>query len=317
MPAAATTASPLEVPDEPCRVLLSSTGLLARTTSADPLPAGGKRAKHDVVVSQVISTARGHIGVVTSSGRAIRMPVLDLPALPPTAQAPNLSGGAPVKEFVELAKDERVLCLSMLDADSPGIALGTAHGVVKRVNPDYPTNKDEFEIIRLDDGDHVVGAVELLTGTEDLVFITSDAQLLRFSAGGVRPQGRAGGGVAGIRLGKGASVVHFGAVDPALDAAVVTVAGTASALPGTQTGTVKVTPYREYPAKGRATGGVRCHRFLKGEDALILAWAGAAPPQAAAASGVPIKLPESVGRRDGSGTPAAQPIAAVGGPAAG
>ena len=29
---------------------------------------------------------------------------------------------------------------------------------------------------------------------------------------------------------------------------------------------MKVTPYEEYPAKGRGTGGVRCHRFLKGED---------------------------------------------------
>ncbi len=29
-----------------------------------------------------------------------------------------------------------------------------------------------------------------------------------------------------------------------------------------------------YPAKGRATGGVRCQRLLKGEDALLLAWVG-------------------------------------------
>ena len=35
-----------------------------------------------------------------------------------------------------------------------------------------------------------------------------------------------------------------------------------------------MTPYQEYPAKGRATGGVRRHRFLKGEDGLVLAWAG-------------------------------------------
>ncbi|HSI92554.1 MAG TPA: DNA topoisomerase IV subunit A [Jiangellaceae bacterium] len=310
----AATAGALEVPDEPCRVLLSSTGLLARTTSADPLPTGGKRAKHDVVVSAVFSTARGHVGVVTSAGRLVRLPVLDLPALPPTAHPPNLSGGAPVKEFLELAKDERVLCLTMFGAESPGLALGTAQGVVKRVTPDYPANKDEWEVIRLGDGDHVIGAVELLTGDEDLVFVTSDAQLLRFPAGGVRPQGRTGGGIAGIRLGKGASVVFFGAVDPGRDAAVVTVAGTAAALPGTQTGTVKVTPFTEYPAKGRATGGVRCHRFLKGEDALLLAWAGPAPAQAAAASGVPITLSDTPGRRDGSGAPAPQPIAAVGGP---
>ncbi len=76
-----------------------------------------------------------------------------------------------------------------------------------------------------------------------------------------------------------------------------------TALPGTEPGSVKVTPFSEYPAKGRATGGVRCHRFLKGEDTLVFAWAGAAPARAAAASGAPVELPEAVGRRDGSGTP--------------
>jgi DNA gyrase subunit A len=80
---------------------------------------------------------------------------------------------------------------------------------------------------------------------------------------------------------------------------------------------VKVTPLTEYPVKGRATGGVRCHRFLKGEDTLLLGWAGQAPAIAAAASGTPIALPDPNGRRDGSGTPGSQPIAAVGSPAGG
>ena len=79
---------------------------------------------------------------------------------------------------------------------------------------------------------------------------------------------------------------------------------------------MKVTPFTEYPTKGRGTGGVRCHRFLRGEDALVFAWAGTAPARAAAASGAPIDLPEATGRRDGSGTPGSQPIAAVAGPVA-
>ncbi len=305
----------LEVADEPCHVLLSSTGLLARTTTAEPLSTARKRAKHDVVVSSVLATARGHVGLVTSRGRMIRLPVLDLPALPPTAQAPTLAGGAPLKEFVELARDEQVLCLATLDADSPGLALGTERGVVKRLTPDHPSNKDSWEVIRLDDSDRVVGAVELTADEIDLIFVTSDAQLLRFPAGSVRPQGRPGGGIAGVRLGAGHRVVFFGAVDPSRESVVVTVAGSSGSLPGTQPGSVKVTPVAEYPTKGRATGGVRCHRFLRGEDVLLLAWAGAAPAAAAAASGVPVALPEPSGRRDGSGVPAPQVIAAVSGPA--
>ncbi|MDQ1628393.1 MAG: gyrase subunit [Actinomycetota bacterium] len=308
-----TTAAPLEVTDDPCWVLLSTTGLLARTLDADPLPTGGERAKHDVLRSAVLATARGEVAAVTSSGRMIRLGVLDMPTLPSTANAPHLSGGAPVSEFVSLDKGERVLCLTSLQSRSAGLALGTAEGVVKRVLPDYPQNKDSWEVISLRPGDEVVGAVELPEPGFDLVLITSDAQLLRFPAAGVRPQGRSAGGMAGIRVAVGARVVFFGALDPDREGTVVTVSGSTRALPGTEAGSVKATPFAEYPAKGRGTGGVRCHRFLRGEDTLILAWAGAAPARAAAATGVPVALPEAQGRRDGSGSPGSQPIAAVGG----
>ncbi len=186
--------------------------------------------------------------------------------------------------------------------------------MVKRVNPEV-LGRDEWEVIGLKDGDEVIGAVELRTGEEELCFISSDAQLLHFPASGVRPQGRTGGGMAGIKLGAGQHAAFFGAFDPA-EAVVVTASGSSTALPGTEAGSLKVAPFSEYPGKGRATGGVRSHRFLKGEDVLVTAWAGAGPARAAAASGAPIDLPEPTGRRDGSGTPAPQPIAAVASPVA-
>ncbi len=304
----------LELTDDPVYVLLSSTGLLARTSDDAPPPSSGARAKHDLVVSVVQATVRGDVGVVTSRGRALRLSVLDLPALPATATAPNLAGGAPVTEFLDLQPGELVLSLTTLEPDSPGVALGTASGVVKRVLPDHPSNKDSWDLIALKPNDHVVGAVELRTGDEELVFVTTSAQLLRFDASQVRPQGRSAGGMTGIKLAADDTVLHFGALVPDDDAVVVTVAGSSAALPGTDTGSGKVTPFGEYPAKGRATGGVRCHRFLRGEDVLLLAWVGTGPARAAAAAGVPLQLPDPVDRRDGSGTPLGQPVAAVGGP---
>jgi len=309
-----TSATPLEVTDDPCWVLLSSTGLLARTTNADPLPREGGRRKHDAVIAAVQTTIRGHVALVTSRGRMIRLSALELPTLPPTNDAPSLSGAAPLAAFVDLPKGEQPLTLMSLAVDSPGLAVGTAFGVVKRVATEYPGNKDDWEIIGLKDGDEVVGAVELLTGDEDLVFIASDAQLLHFPAPTVRPQGRAAGGMAGIKLTGRARAVFFGALDPRADNIVVTSSGSSGALPGTEPGSLKVTPYAEYPAKGRATGGVRCHRFLRGEDTLVLAWAGGSPARAAAANGVPLDLPDASGKRDGSGIPAATPIAAISGP---
>jgi DNA gyrase subunit A len=313
--AASTTTTPLEVADDPCHVYLSSSGLLARTTDAATPGAGGSRARHDVIVSAVRSTARGEVGVLTTAGRVRKLGVLDLPTLPSTANHPNLQGGAPVGEFLTLEAGERALALTTFDLASPGLALGTALGVVKRVHPEHLSNRDDWEVISLKDGDRVVGAVELTTGEEELCFVTDDAQLLHFPARGVRPQGRSGGGIAGVKLAPGAHATWFGALDPT-EAVVVTISGSSSALPGTEAGSVKVTPFAEYPGKGRATGGVRCHRFLKGEDTLVFAWAGAAPALAAAASGAPVDLPEATGRRDGSGAPGSQPVVACAPPVA-
>src|SRR5919107_404708 len=311
---AVSAAAPLEVADDPCLVYLSSSGLLARSADTEPSAEGGARTKHDVIVSTVRTTARGQVGALTSAGRLVKLDVLDLPTLPGTANHPHLQGGAPVSEFLPLDAGETVLSLVSLDADGPGYALGTRAGVVKRVVPEVLANRDAWEVLRLGDGDVVVGAVELRTGEEDLCFITSDAQLLRFGAQAVRPQGRSGGGIAGVRLAPEQSVVFFGAFTPDESAVVVTVSGSSTALPGTEPGAVKVTPFAEYPPKGRGTGGVRCHPVLKGEDTLVFAWAGLGPARAAAASGAAVDLPEPIGRRDGSGVPGPQPVVAVAGP---
>jgi DNA gyrase subunit A len=327
-------AVPLEVTDDPCVVLMSATGLVARVAVGDAdiyaertlVPPAGEltRAAQDVLVAAVRTTARGTIGVVTSAGRLVKVNVLELPGLPPSAGAASLAGGTAVGEFAALEPGETVA--GLCPVDSAGVALGTAEGVVKRVLPEYPQNRDDFELIALRPGDRVVGAVPLSGETDELVFITSDAQLLRFPAASVRPQGRAAGGMAGVRLATGASVVWFGAVDA--DAAagtptgppgtyspavVVTVAGSTGALPGAAGLSVKVTPLHEYPPKGRATGGVRCQRFLKGEDALVMAWAGAAPALGATDTGSPVILPDPVGRRDGSGIALRRQLAVIGG----
>ena len=101
--AAAAAAVPLEVTDDPCVVLMSATGLVARVAVGDRdiyaertvVPPAGDltRAAHDVLVAAVRTTARGTIGVVTSAGRLVKVNVLELPALPPGAGAASLAGG--------------------------------------------------------------------------------------------------------------------------------------------------------------------------------------------------------------------------------
>lgn len=300
----------LEIADDPCWAILTASGQIARTANQDSMAESGPRAKHDVFRSVVKTSARGEIAAITSQGRMLRLQVVDMPVLPPTNGTPNMAGGVPAKDFITLLKGETLVAFAPLDRV---LAVGTAQGVVKRVQPDYPLNREDWEVIALKDKDTVVG-VEPADGEDvDLVFITRQAQLLRFGASAVRPQGRTAGGMAGIKLAAGDRVLHFGTARADDEAAVVvTIAGTEGALPGTAPGAAKVTALSEYPAKGRGTGGVRAHRFLKGEDTLLLAWAGHGPAKASSLAGVARSLPVEHGRRDGSGIPLSQAVDAIG-----
>ena len=297
------TAPEMLVPDAPCRVILTATGRMLRI-NRESAPQE-RRAPHDAVRAIAESTVRGDLFAVTADGGLHPFSPVDLPAVPARAFQPE--AGTPAATY--LGTDHPVLAILRPDERMP-VALGTVHGVVKRIVLGDQEIRGGAGAIALRDGDRVVGAVRADDSAE-LVFVTARAQLLRMPAATVRPQGRGAAGMAGIRLSGDDEVIFFGAVPAGSDAQVVTVAASSAALTGTEHGTVKVTPLSRFPAQGRATGGVRTHRFLRGEDRLGLAWVGR-QPLAVGTEGVPVALPAPTDRRDGSGVPVAGLIGALG-----
>ncbi|MDF1479749.1 DNA topoisomerase IV subunit A [Leifsonia sp. H3M29-4] len=308
--AAARKAAPvLEIADAPCEVLLSTTGRAIRVdVTEDSTPsAQRRRSKHDAIRSRVTTTSRTEIGAVTNTGRLIRFTAVDLPSVP--ANSIQLAAGAKINDYLAIGGKERVLGFVTLDGEP--IALGTRQGVVKRVAMGGWPAKPDFEIIALKPGDEVVGVTQG-GDAEELVFVTSDAQLLHFAASAVRPQGPAAGGMAGINLGAKASVMFFGSVDPGVDNVVATLSTSVATIAGADPGRAKVSSLSEFPGKGRATGGVRAHSFLKGEDVLGLAWVGPAPALAVGTDGAARTLPDGGAKRDASGTPLDAVIGSIG-----
>ena len=336
------TASALQIDDEPCAVMLSATGLIARTSEDaverwENRSASDGRAKDDQIVSMFRTSTRSSYGLVTSAGRLVLAHVVELPKV--SADGPlSVTGGVKAEELLGMTENtdpirgERVIAaIDMPSTDDDGqlvpLALGTRNGVVKRWNRESPTTMDSWSVIDLKDDDEVLAAAEA-RDEDRLVFVSTDSSLLTFEAKNVRPQGRTAGGMAGIRLAEGCSAAAFAVVPDgkvtwnyeegenglfsASGAVVLTVAGDSEALPGTENGAAKVTPLEMYPTKGRGTGGVRSQRFLKGQDTLILAFVGAYPLHASTQSGAPVELPKSDMRRDGSGTDLSAPIAVVG-----
>ncbi len=301
----------LQIADSPTVVVLSTTGKAVRVDLADGqvLAPAARRSKHDAVLASIATTTRGEIGAVTSAGRVLRFSPVDLPSVP--SSSVHLSAGVALRDYIGLLdKSERVIGLLRFDDDTP-YAMGTRTGVVKRIVPSALPVRPETEVIGLKAGDALVGAASA-PDTAEIVFVTSDAQLLHYSASSVRPQGGPAGGMAGVKLGSGADVIAFSIVASTADAIVVTISGADGTIAGTDAGRAKVSAFAEFPAKGRATGGVRAHAFLKVEDRLRLAWAGPADALAVGTDGAARTLPESGAKRDGSGQPLDAVIGSVG-----
>jgi DNA gyrase subunit A len=310
-PRATKGAADLQIADAPTVLVLSTTGRTVRVDLGEgqELTVPARRSKHDAILTTIETTVRAELGALTSLGRVVRFSPVDLPSVPATSV--QLAAGTPLRDYLGITtKGERIVGFVRFESETP-IALGTAQGTVKRIVPATLPVRPDLEVIGMKPGDTVVGAAEAPDDAE-LVFVTTDAQLLHFAASSVRPQGAPAGGMAGVKLGSGASVLFFGVVDPTAEAVVATVSGGDSILPGTDPGRAKVSSFAEYPAKGRATGGVRAHSFLKGEDRLTVAWVGPNPPQAVDPTGAVRKLPEAGARRDASGQPIDGVIGSIG-----
>lgn len=292
--------APREVANEPTQVLLSTTGMLARTpVPTESLTAGrrhratGNRTRHDAITAVIDTTTHANVILLTNKGRGLRIPTLAIPPLPASGGQITLKAGTQVRELVALEPGEHVLGLAPGTDDGGVVAVITRAGVVKTVVPDWPVRSDAFTLIGLKPDDAVVTATWVPNSdtNREFVIVSTTANLLRFPVEKVRPQGLSGGGVAGIALPEGVTVAGAATVNPDDDPFVIT----------TTSASTKVTPLAEYPGKGRATGGVRCQKFLKGETHLTAA-AITDVPAAAASNGDPVDLPAVDQRRDSSGT---------------
>ena len=223
----------LKIEDEPCVVMMSATGLIARTTPSamdvfNARSTSDERLRDDQITTIFETSTRATYGLVTSAGRLVLAHVVDLPALPAAATL-SLKGGVQADELIGMTEStdpirgERVITAIAMEQPTSGktsakdesedggaaeakplppLAIGTRNGVIKRWNREAPTTMDSWPVIDLKDGDEVVFAA-VAEDDDRLVFISSDSSLLTFEAKNVRPQGRTAGGMAGIKLAEG------------------------------------------------------------------------------------------------------------------
>jgi DNA gyrase subunit A len=156
--------------------------------------------------------------------------------------------GISMVNVLALEASERITAaLAVPDfASADYLTLATRQGRVKRLV------LSEFAAVRpsglialsLEQGDEL-GWVRLTHADDEIILVTQAGQALRYSAAVIRPMGRSAAGVTGIALHSGDYVAGMEVIEPGGDLLILTANGFG-----------KRTPLDEYPAKGRATGGV-------------------------------------------------------------
>jgi DNA gyrase subunit A len=156
--------------------------------------------------------------------------------------------GIPLTNVLAIESGEKVTAALPVAnfEDANFCVMVTRNGRIKRVE------MSEFAAVRpsgliainLDEGD-VLGWAKMTTGAQELILISERGQALRFHENKVRAMGRQAAGVGAMRLDADDHLTSMEVVDPEGELLVVTVNGYG-----------KRTPLKEYPPKGRATGGV-------------------------------------------------------------
>lgn len=278
----------LDVADEATWVAVYADGSLSRHDATDLKDIKTSlRGKLNPLIDVAPARTRGRIILVTNKGKGHRVDLLHL----------NANGITKADNIVKLSTGEKFVSVLPVEGENQpggvGVFFATKDGTVKITSAAWPVRSDEFDLIGLEPGDEVVNArwVDNIEGAK-VAMLSSDSSLLVFPADKVRPQGLSGAGVAGMKLAAGQKVIAAAFV-PAAELETTEVA--------TFTGvSVKRSPLALYPEKGRATGGVRSHTMLKGENGLAV---GAITPNPLAvnATGSRVDLPPVNRKRDASG----------------
>ena len=288
-----------ELPDEPCVVTLTGTGLLGREPQGTAKSYSPSR--HDVLQSVVMTSLRSPLMGLTAGGKLGRTQAVDV------AEVGGRSRGKAAGEVFGIDRGDSLL--GVFGTLGPPILVVSALGMVKRLEREALAElRPGKPVMNLAGNDRLVAAFEIDEG-DDVVLVSSDAQALRTPVSGVSIQGPAAKGVSGMSPKGTAKVIGAG---PAVsDAVIVTV---------TDRGTAKMTSVDEIPVKGRGGSGVRLTKF--GDERRIdYAWVGV-PDRAMCVVGqataptkpdnTPVPLQLRPTRRDGKSTTTAARILCVG-----
>lgn len=204
------------VPEEDALFMLTKGGYIKRL-SPDELKAqkrGGKgligmaTKEEDVVVHFFLGNTHDNVLFFTNSGKVFQVRGYDIP------EASRTSKGRAITNFLNVTPKDVITAVVPLPKEKEQEQKGqflfmtTTHGVIKKVAMDAFANVRKNGILAINlKGDDELGWVLSTSGTDQIIITTASGSAIRFQEGDVRPMGRSAGGVIGMRLEEGDTVV--------------------------------------------------------------------------------------------------------------
>lgn len=252
------------VKEEEIVVVLSRDGYIRRMMLQDykVQARGGKGVKgatpkaEDEISLVKVTTTHSTLCLFTSKGRIFGIKAFAVPE-------PKTGKGKLIGSLVPLEAGETVVAMrDMNKGDAKFLFLVTKNGLAKRLPIEEldgltRAGRRVLGIV----GDDEIARVRITSGSDELLLTTADGQTLRVSEEEFRPQGRTARGVKGIKLADGDRVVGCDVIMPGRQTLVVS-----------EHGTGKRTPYDDFSAHHRGTGGVRAMNLTAKTGRLIGAW---------------------------------------------
>lgn len=249
------------VQEELCIVTISQSGYIKRMKKDTYRKQGrggrgvsGQTLKEDDIVT-MIKTCNTHDYALlfTSKGKVYKMRVWEIPEAQRTARGTSLAN------FLSISQEETVEALLTMDeetltAGAGYIVFATTKGIIKKTAITEFSNIRTNGIMALNLGsDDSLLRVNVSSGNDEILLITSQGQSIRFKETDVRPMGRQASGVMGVKLARqNDEVVGMEILDKE--------SGSSDLLVITEKGYGKKTSVDEYKIQNRSGSGVLTYK---------------------------------------------------------
>lgn len=206
------------VPEEDALFVLTHGGYIKRMapTELRTQKRGGKgligmvTREEDIVSHFFLANTHDNLLFFTASGKVFQTKGYEVP------QAQRTSRGKSIVNFLNVSSQEAITAVVPLSKEQSAkgkaqkgfLFMATKEGVVKKVDVEEFENirKTGLIAIKLYEGDWL-NWVELSSGNDEILLVTSDGNAIRFKEKDVRSMGRPAAGVTGVKTAKDAKAV--------------------------------------------------------------------------------------------------------------